>query len=116
MQQGRKVPIKLRVEVQPERLFDKILDQVIEKITVRELLGLSPDLLHDSCGIRKLPLLNNRTISCTQVADIGLGATWRRVAQQDQRICTECESRFALLGSQRAICMRFPHGFGKNRG
>ena len=45
VQHGRKVPIKLRAEVQPERMVDKILDQAINKITVRELLGLSPDLL-----------------------------------------------------------------------
>ena len=37
VQQGWKVPIKLRAEAQPERMVDKILDQVIDKITVREL-------------------------------------------------------------------------------
>ena len=38
MQQGRKVPIKLRAEAQPESMADKILDQAIDKITVQELL------------------------------------------------------------------------------
>ena len=75
MQQGRKVPIKLRAEAQPERMVYKILDQAIDKITVRELLGLSPDLLLEIWGIRRLPPLNKRKIPSTQAADIGLGAT-----------------------------------------
>ena len=69
------VPIKLREETQPERMVDKILDQAIDNITVRELLGLSPDLLHEIWGIWRLPLLNKMTIRSTQAADIGLGAT-----------------------------------------
>ena len=44
VQQRWKVPIKLRMEAEPERMVDKILDQPIDRITVRELLGLSPDL------------------------------------------------------------------------
>ena len=75
VQQGRKVPIKLRAEAQPERMVDKILDQPIDRITVRELLGLSPDLLREIWGIRRLPPLNKTTIPSTQAADIGLGAT-----------------------------------------
>ena len=75
VQQGRKVPIKLRVEAQPERMVDKILDQAIDKITVRELLGLSPDLLREIWGIRRMPPLNKTPIPSTQAADIGLGAT-----------------------------------------
>ena len=39
VQQWRKVPIKLRAKAQPERMVDKILDQPIDRITVRELLG-----------------------------------------------------------------------------
>ena len=75
VQQGGKVPIKLRAEAQPERIIDKILDQAIDKITVRELLGLSPDLLGEIWGIRRLPPLNKTTIPSTQAVDIGLGAT-----------------------------------------
>ena len=75
MQQGWKVLIKLQAEAQPEWMVNKILDQVIDKITVRELLGLSPDLLREIWGIRRLPPLNKTTILSTQVADIGLGAT-----------------------------------------
>ena len=75
MQQGWKVPIKLRAEAQSERMVDKFRDQAIEKITVRELLGLSPDLLREIWGIRRLPPLNKTTIPSTQGADIGLGAT-----------------------------------------
>ena len=47
MQQGRKVLIKLQAEAQRERMVDKILDQAMNKITMMELLGLSPDLLCD---------------------------------------------------------------------
>ena len=65
------MPIKLRAEAQPERMVDKILDQAIDKITVRELVGLSPDLLRDIWGIWRLPLLNKTTIPSTQAADIG---------------------------------------------
>ena len=75
VQQGRKVPIKLGAEAQLESMVDKILDQAIEKITLRELLGLSPDLLREICGIRRLPPLNKTKIPSTRAADIGLGAT-----------------------------------------
>ena len=73
--QGRKVPIKLPAEAQPGRMVDKILDQPIDRITVRELLGLLPDLLREIWGIRRLPPLNKTTIPSTQAADIGFGAT-----------------------------------------
>ena len=56
-------------------MVDKILDQAIDKITVRELLGLSPDLLREIKGIRRMPPLNKTTIPSTQAADISLGAT-----------------------------------------
>ena len=75
VQQGTKVPIKLRVEAQLESIVDKILDQLLDRITVGELLGLSPDLLHEIWGILRLPPLNKTTIPSTQVADIGIGAT-----------------------------------------
>ena len=75
VQQGWMVPIKLRVEAQPERMVDKILDQAIDRIMVQELLGLSPDLLREIWGIRRLPPLNKMTILSTQAAETGLGAT-----------------------------------------
>ena len=75
VEQGRMVLINLRAEAQPERLVDKILDQPINRITVRELLGLRPDLLREMWGIRRLPPLKKTTIPSTQVADIGLGTT-----------------------------------------
>ena len=65
VQQGWKVLIKLRAEAQPERTVDKIQDQLIDRITVRELLGLSPDLLCEICGIRRLPPLNKTTFPST---------------------------------------------------
>ena len=74
MQQGWKVPIKLRVEAQLERMVDKILDQPIDKIMVQELLGLSPQLLRKIWGIRRLSPLNQTTIPSTEEGDIGLGA------------------------------------------
>ena len=42
---------------------------------MRELLGLSPDLLREIWGIQRLPPLNKTMILSTQAADIGLGAT-----------------------------------------
>ena len=75
VQQGQKLPIKLQAEAQPERMVNKFLDEAIDKITVRELLGLSPDLLCEIWGIRRLPPLNKTTILSTQAADVGLGAT-----------------------------------------
>ena len=75
VQPGRKVLIILRAEAQPQSMVDKILDQPIDRITVKELLGLSPDLLREVWGIRRLPPLNNTTTPSTQGANIGLGAT-----------------------------------------
>jgi len=68
-QRARRVPIKLRAEAQPEKMVDKILDQPIERITMRELLGLSPDLLHEIWGVRRLPPLNKATIPSTQATE-----------------------------------------------
>ena len=65
-QRARRVPMKLRAEAQPEKMVDKILDQPIERITMRELLGLTPDLLHEIWGVRRLPPLNKATIPSTQ--------------------------------------------------
>ena len=56
-------------------MVDKLLDQVIDKIKVWELLGLSPDLLREIWRLRMLPTLNKITIPSTQRANIGLGAT-----------------------------------------
>ena len=75
VQLGRKVPIKLHAEAQPNRMVDQILDQVIAKITVRELLGLSPDLLRQIWGNQRLPPLKKTTTPSTQAAETGLGAT-----------------------------------------
>ena len=54
VQQGRKSLIKLRAEGQPESMVDKILDQPIDRITVREMLGLLLDLLRVIWGIRSV--------------------------------------------------------------
>ena len=75
MQQGWKSPSKLQAVVPPERVVDKLLDQAIDKIMVQEFLGLSPDLLREIWGIRRLPPSNKTTIPSTQAADIGLAAT-----------------------------------------
>ena len=75
VQQGRKLLIKLRAEAQPERMVDKILDQPLDRMTVRELLGLSPHLLRKIWRIRRKPLLNKTTILSTQAVDIGISAT-----------------------------------------
>ena len=56
-------------------MVNKILDKAIDKIMVRELLGLSPDLLSEIWGIRRLPPLNKTTNPSTQAAEMGLGAT-----------------------------------------
>ena len=75
VQQGWKLPIKIQVEAQLVMMVDKILDQPIHRITVQELLGLSPDRRREIWGIQRLPPLIKTTIPSTQVADIGLGAT-----------------------------------------
>ena len=69
------MPIKLRAEAQPQRVVDKVLDQAIDRNTVSQLLGLSPDLLREIWGIGRLPQSNKTTIPRTQVVDISLGAT-----------------------------------------
>ena len=57
IQPARKVPVKLRAEAEPEKMVNKILNQNIDGITVREVLGLSPDLLKELWGIKRLPAL-----------------------------------------------------------
>ena len=47
IQPGRKVPVQLRSEAEPEKMVNKILNQNIDGITVREVLGLLPDLLKE---------------------------------------------------------------------
>ena len=56
-------------------MVHKILDQTIYKITVRELLSFSPDLLREIWGTRRLPTVNKTTIPSSQAGDIGIGAT-----------------------------------------
>ena len=57
IQPARKVPVKLRAEAEPEKMVNKILNQNIDGITVREVLGLSPDLLRELWGLKRLPAL-----------------------------------------------------------
>jgi hypothetical protein len=67
-QAGRKVPVKLRAEAEPEKMVDKILNQSVEGITVREVLGLSPDLLRGLWGVKRLPALKG-TILATRAEE-----------------------------------------------
>src|SRR5436853_2041524 len=69
-QRARRVPIKLRSEAQPEKMVDKILDQPIDHITMRELLGLSPDLLAEIWGVRRFLPFNKAAILATQATDM----------------------------------------------
>ena len=71
---ARRVPIKLRSEAQLEKIVDKILDQLIDRITMRELLGLSPDLLAEIWEIRRFPPFNKAAIPATQATDMGAEA------------------------------------------
>jgi hypothetical protein len=64
----RKVPVKLRAEAEPEKMVDKILNQTIDDITIREVLGLSPDLLREIWGIRRFPTVK-ASIPTTQVTE-----------------------------------------------
>ena len=64
----RKVPVKLRAEAEPEKMVDKILKQTIDDITIREVLGLSPDLRREIWGIRQFPTVK-ASIPTTQVAE-----------------------------------------------
>jgi len=52
IQPDRKVPVNLCAEAEPEKMVNKILNQNIDGITVREVLGLSPDLLREVWGVR----------------------------------------------------------------
>ena len=70
-QRARRVPIKLRSEAQPEKMVDKILDQPIDRITMRELLGLSPDLLAEIWGVHRFPPFNKAAIPARQATDMG---------------------------------------------
>src|SRR5205807_1248195 len=73
-QRARRVPIKLWSEAQPEKMVDKILDQPIDRITMRELLGLSPDLLAEIWGVRRFPPFNKAAIPAMQATDMGAEA------------------------------------------
>ena len=61
-------------------MVDKILDQPIDRITVRELLGLSPDLLSEIWGVRRFPPINRAAIPATQTT--GVGAEVRTTAAE----------------------------------
>ena len=51
-------------------MVDKILDEPIDHITMREPLGLSLDLLSEIWEVRRLPLLNKVAIPSMQAEDI----------------------------------------------
>ena len=57
IQPGRKVLVQLRSEAEPETMVNKILNQNIDEITVREVLGLSPDLLKELWRVKQFPAL-----------------------------------------------------------
>ena len=49
---NRKVLVQLHSEAEPEKMVNRILNQNIDGITVREVLGLSPDLLEELWGVK----------------------------------------------------------------
>src|SRR5437588_2189306 len=55
-------------------MVDKILDQPIDRITMWELLGLSPDLLAEIWGVCRFPSFNKAAIPATQATDMGAEA------------------------------------------
>ena len=65
-QAGRRVPVKLRSEAEPEKMVDKILNQSVDGITVREVSGLSPDLLRELWGVKRLPALKGSIPAVTR--------------------------------------------------
>jgi len=69
IQPARKVPVKLRAEAEPEKMVNKILNHNIDGITVREVLGLSPDLLRKLWGVKRLPALKGGAPVPTMSAD-----------------------------------------------
>ena len=52
---GRVFPTKIRAEAEPEKMVKKILNQHVEGITVKEVLGLSPDLMKIMWGMKRMP-------------------------------------------------------------
>jgi len=54
IQPARKMPVKLRAEAEPEKMVNTILNLNIDGITVREALGLSPDLLRELWEVKRL--------------------------------------------------------------
>ena len=49
--------MQLRSEAEPEKMVNKILNHNIDGITVREVLGLSPDLLKELWEVKRFPAL-----------------------------------------------------------
>ena len=49
--------MQLRSKPEPEKMVNKILNQNINGITVREVLGLSLDLLKELWGVKRFPAL-----------------------------------------------------------
>jgi hypothetical protein len=64
-QKARQVPVKLRAEAEPGKMVDKILNQNIDGIMVRDVLGLSPDLLRELWGVKRFPAVK-ATIPATK--------------------------------------------------
>jgi hypothetical protein len=67
-QQPRHVSVRLRAEAEPQKMVDKILNQTIDDITVREVLGLLPDLLREIWDIQHF-LTVKASILATQVSE-----------------------------------------------
>ena len=57
VQHGRKVLVQLRSEAEPKKMVNKILNQNIDVITVREVLRQSRDLLKELWGVKRFPAL-----------------------------------------------------------
>ena len=70
-QSGRKVPVQLRSEAEPEKMVNKILNQNIDRITVREVLGLSPDLLKELWGVKRFLALKGAAHVTATRGEIG---------------------------------------------
>jgi hypothetical protein len=64
-------------------MVDKILDQPIEQIMIRELLRLSPDLLEEIWGISCFPPVNKATIPTTQATGMGVNAMAATAAKKN---------------------------------
>jgi hypothetical protein len=78
-----RVPVKLREGVEPEKMVDKILNQNLDRIAVREVLGLSPDLLQELWGVKGLPAIK-ATIPTVWIED-------RQIVERSVRFANRIE-------------------------